>query len=80
MKPPATPFAHLAAAIAAALLALAISVPPAHADAVSDWVALADRALDGRPVAPPLQAQRERSAPALTALAIFDAVNAIDRR
>ncbi len=57
-----------------------LCVPVAHADAVSDWVGLADRALDGRPVAPPLQAQRERSAPALTALAIFEAVNAIDPR
>lgn len=66
-----------------AALAFAALLPhagPAHADAVSDWVALADRGLDGRMAAPPLQALRERTAPALTALAIFEAVNAIDRR
>ncbi len=80
MKPPSTRRAHYAAMIAIAMIVQTISMPPAHADAVSDWVSLADRALDGRPVAPTLQAQRERSAPALTALAMFEAVNAIDRR
>jgi hypothetical protein len=62
------------------VLASFVCVPLAQADPVSDWVGLADRALDGRPVAPPLQAQRERTAPALTALAMFEAVNAVDRR
>jgi hypothetical protein len=80
MKLPRNRHAHLAVAIAAALLNFVVAIAPAHADAVSDWVGLADRALDGRPLAPPLQAQRERTAPALTALAIFEAVNAIDRR
>jgi len=63
------------------LLSVALlSASAAHADVASDWVGLADRAIDGQPVAPPLRAQRERIAPALTALAIFEAVNSIDRR
>lgn len=80
MKPLAIRLAHLAAVAAAALLPQVVSIPRALADPVSDWVGLADRALDGRSVAPPLQALRERSAPVLTALAAFEAVNAIDRR
>src|SRR5262245_41065463 len=63
-----------------ALLANLFWAPLARADAISDWVGLADRALAGRAVAPPLQAERERKAPALTALAMFEAVNAVDRR
>jgi hypothetical protein len=65
------------------LLLLAVALlrtTPAEADVATDWVGLADRGIDGQPLAPPLRAQRERTAPALTALAMFEAVNAVDRR
>jgi hypothetical protein len=64
----------------ALLLAALLSGSAVQADVASDWVGLADRAVDGPLVASPLRAQRERVAPALTALAIFEAANGVDRR
>lgn len=52
----------------------------AHADVIESWLAIADRGPDGRPLPPPQQGQNERTAPPIAALAMFEAVNAIDRR
>ncbi len=52
----------------------------AHADVIESWLAIADRGPDGRPLPPPLQGQNERTAPPVAALAMFEAVNAIDPR
>jgi hypothetical protein len=53
---------------------------PARADIIEDWIAIADRGPDGRPLPPPLQGQNERTAPPLVALAMFEAANMIERR
>ena len=52
----------------------------AFADVIEDWIGIADRGPDGRPLAPPLQGQNERTASPAVALAIFEAVNALDPR
>lgn len=65
--------------ILSALLLVSLA-PPARADVIESWIAIADRGPDGHPVPPPLQGQNERTAPPLVALAMFEAVNAIDRR
>lgn len=78
--PLAKHWAHVIPNLAVLMLLGLICSPPVQADVVSDWVGLADRALDGRALPPPLQTERERTAPALTALALFEAVNAVDRR
>jgi hypothetical protein len=59
---------------------LVLGVAPARADVIESWIAIADRGPDGRPLPPPLQGQNERTAPPIVALAMFEAVNAIDRR
>lgn len=53
---------------------------PARADVIDSWIAIADRGPDRRPLPPPLQGRAERTAPPIVALAMFEAVNAIDRR
>lgn len=53
---------------------------PVRADIVCDWIELAGRSVDGRPVSPPLQDQVSRTAPAAAALAIFESANRIDPR
>lgn len=63
-----------------ALLLLVVLAAPARADVIESWIAIADRGPDARPLPPPLQGQNERTAPPLVALAMFEAVNAIDRR
>lgn len=52
----------------------------ACADVLEDWLSIADRGPDGRPLPPPLQGQNERTAPPAVALAMFEAVNMIDPR
>lgn len=52
----------------------------ATADTIEDWIAIADRGPDGRPLPPPLQGQSDRTASPLVALAMFEAVNALDPR
>ncbi len=65
----------------AGLAALLMAAAPASADIVSGWVELAGRSPDGRPsLAPPQQDQTQRSAPALVALAAFEAANRADPR
>ncbi|MGK2910572.1 MAG: hypothetical protein ACSLE1_12345 [Sphingobium sp.] len=63
-----------------ALLLLFALAGSARADVIESWIAIADRGPDGRPVPPPLQGQNERTTPPLVALAMFEAVNAIDCR
>lgn len=63
-----------------AILIVFAGAAPAHADVIESWIAIADRGPDGRPLPPPLQGQNERAAPPIVALAMFEAVNAIDRR
>ena len=64
------------------LIAVLLIITPAasNADVLEDWLAIADRGPDGRPLPPPLQGQNERTAPPIVALAMFEAANAIDRR
>jgi hypothetical protein len=60
---------------------LLICLPSAaFADVIEDWIGIADRGPDGRPLAPPLQGQNERTASPAVALAMFEAVNAVDPR
>lgn len=59
---------------------LAVAAPAARADIFQDWIRVAESGADGRIVTPPLQGEKERTAPLLVALAMFEAVNAIDRR
>jgi hypothetical protein len=66
--------------LVALLVLLAAPAPPARADVIDSWIAVADRGPDGRPLPPPQQGQAERTAPPVVALAMFEAVNAIDRR
>ena len=68
--------------LARMLVAVLLIITPtaSKADVVEDWLAIADRGPDGRPLPPPLQGQNERTAPPLVALAMFEAANAIDRR
>jgi hypothetical protein len=62
-------------------LLMVLSVPQsAAADVLEDWLGIADRGPDGRPLPPPLQGQNERTASPLVALAMFEAANAIDPR
>lgn len=62
------------------LLILLVAPALARADVLEDWLAIADRGPDGRPLPPPLQGQKERTAPPIVALAMFEAANAIDPR
>ena len=62
-------------------LLMLLSVPQsAKADVLEDWLGVADRGPDGRPLPPPLQGQNERTASPLVALAMFEAANAVDPR
>lgn len=63
-----------------AVMLILLLPSPARADVIESWLAIADRGPDGRPLPPPLQGQNERTAPPIVALAMFEAVNAIDRR
>ena len=60
-------------------LLLLVCIPAsAQADVVDDWIGIADRGPDGRPLPPPLQGRDERTAPPLVALAMFEAANSAD--
>lgn len=58
---------------------LIITSSTSKADVLEDWLAIADRGPDGRPLPAPLQGQNERTAPPIVALAMFEAANAVDR-
>lgn len=62
------------------ILIIFAGVAPTRANVIESWIAIADRGPDGRPLPPPQQGQNERTAPPIVALAMFEAVNAIDRR
>lgn len=62
-------------------LLLACMAPSARADVVKDWDAIAQFNGEGKRLGPqPLRTQTEWRATALTALAMFEASNALDRR
>lgn len=64
------------------LIAVFLLIVPvsASADVVEDWILIADRGPEGRPLPPPLQGRSERMAPPLVALAMFEAANSVDHR
>ena len=63
-----------------AVVLMLVLPSPAIADVIESWLAIADRGPDGRPLPPPLQGQNERTAPPIVALAMFEALNSLDRR
>ncbi|HYG30875.1 MAG TPA: vanadium-dependent haloperoxidase [Allosphingosinicella sp.] len=66
--------------LAAASAALIFGAPPASADTVCDWMDLAARLGNASQASPTPQTADQVRATTRTALAIFEAVNAIDRR